>query len=87
MTGWPKFTEGLTEHLATLPAGVVVIINEDEPLPKRCRSAQFRQLDDVAMAMADGLPRHAAGRIPLAEFDAREKTYVEYVLPREPRNE
>lgn len=50
MTGWPKFTEGLTEHLATLPAGVVVIISEDEPLPKRCRSAQFRQLDDMVWA-------------------------------------
>ncbi|MBF6547666.1 DUF6301 family protein [Nocardia brasiliensis] len=50
MTDWAEFTEGITEHLATLPVGLVVIISEDEPLPKRCRSAQFRQLDDMIWA-------------------------------------
>ncbi|WP_338773255.1 DUF6301 family protein [Nocardia vulneris] len=50
MTGWAEFTEGLVEHLATLPVGVVVIISEDEARQERCRSAQFRQLDDMIWA-------------------------------------
>ncbi|WP_405165572.1 hypothetical protein OG203_11000 [Nocardia sp. NBC_01499] len=54
MTSWVEFEEGLTEHLKSLPAGVVVIIDEIERQKERRRFAQFRQLDDMIWAELPG---------------------------------
>ncbi|MCC3332978.1 DUF6301 family protein [Nocardia abscessus] len=54
MTSWVEFTDGLTQHLATLSAGMVVIIGEaDEPKERR-RFVQFRQLDTMIWAELPG---------------------------------
>ncbi|MBF6300258.1 hypothetical protein IU459_22315 [Nocardia amamiensis] len=54
MTSWSEFADGLAEHLATLPAGVVVTIGEVEQRAERRRIAQFRQLDDMIWAELAG---------------------------------
>ena len=41
MTEWPEFVEGLTETLATLPLGALVVISERVPPTKHLRFAQF----------------------------------------------
>ncbi|NKY27761.1 TY-Chap domain-containing protein [Nocardia gamkensis] len=54
MTSWAEFGDGLTQHLATLSAGTVVIISEAGEPKERRRFVQFRQLDTMIWAELPG---------------------------------
>ncbi|MGY5207574.1 DUF6301 family protein [Nocardia gipuzkoensis] len=54
MTSWAEFADGLTQHLATLSAGTVVIIGEADQPKERRRFVQFRQLDTMIWAELPG---------------------------------
>ncbi|MEV6259046.1 hypothetical protein AB0L97_38040 [Nocardia sp. NPDC051911] len=54
MTSWAEFADGLTQHLATLSTGTVVIIGEAGQPKARRRFVQFRQLDDMIWAELPG---------------------------------
>lgn len=56
MTAWSEFAEGLTETLATLPAGAVVVIAEPGPLSEPVRFAQFCWYDKGIHAELSGGP-------------------------------
>lgn len=54
MTSWAEFADGLTQHLATLSSGTVVIIGEADQPKERRRFVQFRQLDNMIWAELPG---------------------------------
>ncbi|WP_280483878.1 DUF6301 family protein [Nocardia farcinica] len=54
MTSWAGFTDGLTQHLAVLSAGTVVIIGEGGEPQERRRFVQFRQLGAMIWAELPG---------------------------------
>ncbi|MGQ4619755.1 DUF6301 family protein [Nocardia sp. R7R-8] len=54
MNSWAEFADGLTQHLATLSAGTVVIIGEADQPKERRRFVQFRQLDTMIWAELPG---------------------------------
>ncbi|MEU4315700.1 hypothetical protein [Nocardia sp. NPDC024068] len=54
MTDWPEFAEGLTETLATLPAGALVVVSERVPRSERIRFAQFCWYDKGIQAEIPG---------------------------------
>ncbi|MGI5223177.1 TY-Chap domain-containing protein [Nocardia sp. CA-290969] len=71
MIEWTEFTEGLSQTLATLPVGAIVIISERVPRSENMRFAQFCWYDTgihaeipggrrLTMAGEDG-PRIVAG--------------------------